>query len=147
MLCFKCFEKGNQWVLSIRVICATRAIGIHSSNRWIPLISPSKTLKTNYLRIQLYHGIVWKIDQMNWALELKELKFSTLQTQFYEKRKISIYRNLMHSHENIQFSIFLRYFVSWVVEQLGCQSLEFCQKLHWFCCFKATDFINFWDKT
>ena len=32
---------------------------------------------------------------------------------------------------------------------LKMRCFEFCQKLHWFCCFPPsyTDFINFWDKT
>ena len=64
---FWVFWKEKSMVFTIRALCAIWAIGIHSSNRWIPLISPSKTLKTKHLRIQLYHSIVWKIDQKNWA--------------------------------------------------------------------------------
>ena len=59
--------KGKINGIFIRAIFAICTIGIHSSNRWIPLISPSKTFKTKHLRIQLYHGIVWKIDKKNWA--------------------------------------------------------------------------------
>ena len=53
--------------LIIRAVCSICTKGIHSSYRWILLISPSKTLKTKHLTIQLYQGIVWKIDQKNWA--------------------------------------------------------------------------------
>ena len=58
-------------VFIIRAVFAICAIAIHSSDIWIPLISPSKTLNTKHLRIQLYHGKVWKIDQKNWALITK----------------------------------------------------------------------------
>ena len=62
---FWVISKEKSMVFIIRAVCAICA----SSDRWVQLNSPSKTLKTKYFRIQLYHGIVWKFDQKNWALD------------------------------------------------------------------------------
>ena len=72
-------------VFIIRAVSANFVIGIHSSNRWIPLICPSKALKTKHLRIQLYHGIVWKNYQKNWAKASPDNFFVCAQIRKFSK--------------------------------------------------------------